>query len=285
MSIKNYYESSEIVFLNLRNEIEKKKKLNNDSSNIKKYSKEQLIKEKKIIDFFNNNNTWYFTKFDTQFSKNRIEYPIIVEPNWQKFNYISSYKIDLKDLLFKSEEKINYSICNININCNVTLKGESSFWIFLRTKENFSKENAIILYNREEFSECVYITLGTFFLNLHSKLVYKPFIKQQLVFSKKKNKKNDNFYNNNKINLSIKIYDEGYDTITIETFLNDRKENNFIKGNFFQQIKDNYSLMFGGKGEKIKLYKFLCQLSYKPYYLPPEITNNHVKGCTCCNIF
>ena len=72
MSIKNHYESSEIIYFNLRNDIEKKKKLNNITSNIKKYSKEQLVKEKKNIDFFNQNNTWFYTKFDTNFSKTNI---------------------------------------------------------------------------------------------------------------------------------------------------------------------------------------------------------------------
>ena len=284
MSIKNQLESSEIIYLNIRNDIEKTKKSNNISTNIKKISKEHLIKEKKIIDFFNQNYTLFYTKFDTNFSKNRIQYPIIVNPNWTKFNNVKLNNVDIKDLIFKSEQEINYTIFNANINFNVTLKGESSFWIFLRTKENFSKDNVIILYNREDYSKSVYITLGTFFLNLNNKLLYRPFIKQQLVFSKKKNNKNYN-NENDKINLNIKIYDEGYDNITIETFLNDKKENNLIKGNFFQQIKDNYSLMFGGRGKEIRLHKFLCELSYKPYYLPTVITNNHVKGCTCCNIF
>ena len=284
MSIKNHYESSEIIYFNLRNDIEKKKKLNNITSNIKKYSKEQLVKEKKNIDFFNQNNTWFYTKFDTNFSKNKIEYPLIINPNWTKFNNMTLSNVDVKDLIFKSEEEINYSICNININCNITLEGESSFWIFLRTKGYFSEDNVIILFNREDYSQYVYITLGTFFLNLNGKLLFRPIIKQQLVFSKKKKNKNYNF-ENDKINLNIKIYDEGYENIIIETFLNNKKENNLIKGNFFQQIKDNYSLMFGGKGEEIKLNKLLCEASYKSYYLPIEISNNHVKGCTCCNIF
>ncbi len=125
MSINHQLESSEIIYLNIRNDIEKTKKSNNISTNIKKISKEHLIKEKKIIDFFNQNYTLFYTKFDTNFSKNRIQYPIIVNPNWTKFNNVKLNNVDIKDLIFKTEQEINYTIFNANINCNVTLKGES----------------------------------------------------------------------------------------------------------------------------------------------------------------
>lgn len=279
MSIKNQNECSEILFLELINELEKKSKKTIQQEN-KKIPKEQILKEKKQIDFFNNNNIWFFSNFNTNLSKSKIEYPIIGN-KWSKLEHAKIYNSEIKNLIFKSENEINYTICNCYIKCNVNLKGESSFWIFLRVQNDFSIENAIILYNREEYNQTVHISLGTFYENTNKELLFRPFIKQQLIFSKKKVIQE----NNNSVNLDINIYDEGNENITVETYLNDKKENNFIKGNFFSEIKGNYSFMIAGSGNEVKLKKFICDLNYKPRYLPPEITNNHVKGCSCCNIF
>ncbi len=282
MSFEKDTESSEIIYSRLKREIEKTSKEIETSIN-KIFGKEEVTKAKKLIDFFNQNSKWVHSTFKTEISNNKVEYPILTNPEWIEENN-QKINSELGDKIYLCKDEINYTICNNEIRAIVNLKNESSFWIFLRTKGYFSKDNVIILFNREDYSQYVYITLGTFFLNLNGKLLFRPIIKQQLVFSKKKKNKNYNF-ENDKINLNIKIYDEGYENIIIETFLNNKKENNLIKGNFFQQIKDNYSLMFGGKGEEIKLNKLLCEASYKSYYLPIEISNNHVKGCTCCNIF
>ncbi len=95
-------------------------------------------------------------------SKSKIEY-IIIGNKWLKLENAKIYNLEIKNLIFKSENEINYTIYNNYINCNVNLKGENSFWIFLRVKNNFSIENAIILYNREEYNHTIHISLGTFF--------------------------------------------------------------------------------------------------------------------------
>ena len=113
MSIKNQNECSEILFLELINELEKKAKKTIQQEN-KKIPKEQILKEKKQIDFFNNNNIWFFSTFNTNLSKSKIEYPIIGN-KWSKLENAKIYNSEIKNLIFKSENEINYTICNCYI--------------------------------------------------------------------------------------------------------------------------------------------------------------------------
>ena len=282
MSFDNKTQSLEEIYSNLKKEIKIMKKEMESLENIN-YTQEEIIKAKKRTEFFNYNNEWLYSNFNTNNSSKNIEYPIIISENWTKPNSYNLNNLELRNLIFLSEEEINYSICNNEIKAIVDLKGESTFWIFLRTKENFSKENVIILFKKEEFSQIIYLILGNFILNSKGNLIFTPFIKEQLILSNLNQKEKSIYEKNDYINLNIKIYDEGKDEIIVYTYLNNNKEENFAKGNFFIPINGNYKVMIAGSGQQCKLKQFSCYSYYKPKYAPAELLNEG-KACNCCNI-
>ena len=282
MSFDNKTQSLEEIYSNLKKEIKIMKKEMESLENIN-YTQEEIIKAKKRIEFFNYNNEWLYSNFNTNNSSKNIEYPIIISENWTKPNSYNLNNLELRNLIFLSEEEINYSICNNEIKAIVDLKGESTFWIFLRTKEYFSKENAIILFKKEEYSQIIYLILGNFILNSKGNLIFTPFIKEQLILSNLNQKEKSIYEKNDYINLNIKIYDEGKDEIIVYTYLNNNKEENFAKGNFFIPINGNYKVMIAGSGQQCKLKQFSCYSYYKPKYAPAELLNEG-KACNCCNI-
>lgn len=282
MSFDNKTQSLEEIYSNLKKEIKIMKKEMESLENIN-YTQEEIIKAKKRIEFFNYNNEWLYSNFNTNNSSKNIEYPIIISENWTKPNSYNLNNLELRNLIFLSEEEINYSICNNEIKAIVDLKGESTFWIFLRTKEYFSKENVIILFKKEEYSQIIYLILGNFILNSKGNLIFTPFIKEQLILSNLNQKEKSIYEKNDYINLNIKIYDEGKDEIIVYTYLNNNKEENFAKGNFFIPINGNYKVMIAGSGQQCKLKQFSCYSYYKPKYAPAELLNEG-KACNCCNI-
>ena len=282
MSFDNKTQSLEDIYSNLKKEIKIMKKEMESLENIN-YTQEEIIKAKKRIEFFNYNNEWLYSNFNTNNSSKNIEYPIIISENWTKPNSYNLNNLELRNLIFLSEEEINYSICNNEIKGIVDLKGESTFWIFLRTKEYFSKENVIILFKKEEYSQIIYLILGNFILNSKGNLIFTPFIKEQLILSNLDQKEKSIYEKNDYINLNIKIYDEGKDEIIVYTYLNNNKEENFAKGNFFIPINGNYKVMIAGSGQQCKLKQFSCDSYYKPKYAPAELLNEG-KACNCCNI-
>lgn len=282
MSFDNKTQSLEEIYSNLKKEIKIMKKEMESLENIN-YTQEEIIKAKKRTEFFNYNNEWLYSNFNTNNSSKNIEYPIIISENWTKPNSYNLNNLELRNLIFLSEEEINYSICNNEIKAIVDLKGESTFWIFLRTKEYFSKENVIILFKKEEYSQIIYLILGNFILNSKGNLIFTPFIKEQLILSNLNQKEKSIYEKNDYINLNIKIYDEGKDEIIVYTYLNNNKEENFAKGNFFIPINGNYKVMIAGSGQQCKLKQFSCYSYYKPKYAPAELLNEG-KACNCCNI-
>ena len=283
MSFEKDTESSEIIYSRLKREIEETSKELETSIN-KIFGKEEVSKAKKKIDFFNQNSKWVSSNFKTEISNNKIEYPIITNPEWIEENIQNLNSIELRNKIYLCKDEINYTICNNEIRAIVNLKNESSFWIFLRTKEVFSKENAVIYFKKEELSQNVHISLGNFYLNSNNKLMFKTFIKQQLVMSliNEKNENSEIYKNIDIVKLNIIICDKGNETISVYTHLNDNKEDNLVKGNFFIPISDNYKVMIAGTGQ-CKLSRFYCDLYYKTEYDPLELSNNS-RGCNCCNI-
>jgi hypothetical protein len=99
------------------------------------------------------------------------------------------------------------------------------------------------------------------------------------------NEKNENsemYKNKDIVKLNIRICDGGSEIISVYSYLNDNKEDNLVKGNFFIPISDNYKVMIAGTGE-CKISRFSCDIYYKNEYAPPEYSND-IKGCNCCTI-
>lgn len=80
---------------------------------------------------------------------------------------------------------MNFS-SQIEITTNFCLKGESSFWLMLRTEEYFDEFSAVIRISKEENSQNIFISMGTYVRDSFKNLILKNFSKQQLIdFSSK----------------------------------------------------------------------------------------------------
>jgi len=65
----------------------------------------------------------------------------------------------------------------------VSLRGESSFWIITRSNETLDQYSAIIKITKEDKSQRMFISLGTFVKDHLGNEVFKVFLKQQLIDS------------------------------------------------------------------------------------------------------
>jgi hypothetical protein len=76
---------------------------------------------------------------------------------------------------------------NINeISTTFSLKGESAFWLILRTDKDFDEYSVIIRISKDDKSQSVHMCMGTYVRDVHNNLVFKIFSKQQLIdFSSK----------------------------------------------------------------------------------------------------
>ena len=101
--------------------------------------------------------------------------------------------IDITDLVLRTKEIINYEQyikinkrSLIDLKINFSLRGESSFWIFLRTNEKFDEFTSIIRINKLDKCKKIFISFGTF-INDDSEpynkinLKYSVFSTQQLI--------------------------------------------------------------------------------------------------------
>ena len=64
---------------------------------------------------------------------------------------------------------------------DVILKGESTFWLFTRSKDYLDKNTAVIKLNKEEGLQRVFISFGTFIEESNGSLIFKVFLKRQLI--------------------------------------------------------------------------------------------------------
>jgi hypothetical protein len=61
------------------------------------------------------------------------------------------------------------------------LKGDSSFWIITRSNEEFDEFSSIIKISKEDKSQNIHVSLGTFVKDKYQNLIFKIFSKQQLI--------------------------------------------------------------------------------------------------------
>ena len=61
------------------------------------------------------------------------------------------------------------------------MKGESSLWIITRSDLEFDEYSSIIRISKEDKSQNVHVSLGTFVMDKYNNLIFKIFSKQQLI--------------------------------------------------------------------------------------------------------
>jgi len=100
----------------------------------------------------------------------------------------------LQSLAFKSREEIDFkkNICDIYF--NITLKGDSAFWIILRSNSFLYDESAVLKFYKENKSQRVFAAFGIYVNNhLNGKPYFKVFLKQQIINFSKKQKASKTF--------------------------------------------------------------------------------------------
>ena len=174
---------TEYIYLNLKaNSKNIQKKI--ISSNSRKIEKDY----KKIIIFPQDNSIWFYRSFKTII--NIFEYPIMESEKWSQNDIEYNQNdppLEIKNKIYKLQEKINYDKFNNIIRADILLRGESKFWVFLHAGEKFTDRTFVIIFSKIHFNKRCYVSIGTF------------------INKKQYNNKNNKRYNINKWSLNNNI--------------------------------------------------------------------------------
>ncbi len=83
--------------------------------------------------------------------------------------------------MFRSNQEINLESDICEIFFDITLKRESTFWLILRSNHCLNKHTAVLKITKEDRSQKIFASFGTFVLDKNSDLIFKVFIKQQII--------------------------------------------------------------------------------------------------------
>ena len=248
----------------------------------------------KKIKLFSNDQKWEYRTFDTEISKKEGNYkvsrieeqPLITNEKWSEadiLNFSNNNGFEIRNLIFRSFDCINYNIANIEITTSFSLKGGSNFWIFLHCLNNiFENECSIIQITKIEKSQKAFISLG---IILGEKNEYKVFTKQQLVSFNKLNdiqKKNEDL-----MDFKLIILDSGDGDCKINVFINNSNVENSMNCDFFYPVFDDRRILFAGSGSQCSIKSFECISMIKPifgkqYYSIINKENNQMEKNDCC---
>lgn len=313
---------SEELYQILKNQIKKEnanyKKFKKLLSQDYTYTQEDIYCAKKFISFeYNKLKDWVSSSFESNLNDKNILSPHI-KGRWgtgEKNQKRTS--IDISNLIFLSNEDINYQIVNNSLKSTFILKGESEFWIFLHTKGNFNEETIVILFSKTEFSETVFMSLGLFVKSDNS---------NNIIYEESENNDEYNFrilktmqliksYNNNyEFNMNkyessdscmikVLVNDEGNENIKVSAWINDGDAENKLVGDFYKQIilkkneqvgvkpsstfefdNKNYKVMIAGSGQQCKVTQFSCETNFKENLDYIDGCKQGLNSCNCCYI-
>ena len=112
---------------------------------------------------------------------------IFKEFNWEETRLEYDPKgIDLRGNIYRSKKNLNMEHLSVEMSISAYLIGESNLWIFNRVNEFFDEFTLALKLEKQENSQKIFISLGTFIKDNQEYLVFKTFIKEQLIdFSSK----------------------------------------------------------------------------------------------------
>ncbi len=262
-------------------------KINSEKkSNTQNYPPKTVQSNQRVVKFSPDNNQWVYTTFSTLLNKKtKEESPLIVNDTWSESNAKASNGIELRNLIFQTEETFNYYITYNKIKANVILKNDSSFWIFLHSQNSFSERTATIHFSKEEFSQRIFISFGIFY-NKDTELLYKELNKEMLILSFDKDKsQNSSYRRDDAVQLSILVEDNGSNCIKVETTLNESSKANVQTANFFVPVREEKCrVMIAGSGDQCKVMKFYIEKKYQEQYAKYDSTRSKEEPIECCII-
>lgn len=312
----------QLIKTKIKNQKEKSNKIKNIISQDYTYTQEEIYCSKKFITFDNNNLTeWVSTSFKSNMNDKKILSPKI-KGKWG--TGVMAQKravVDITNLIFCSNEDINYKIVNNILKSTVILKGESDYWIFLHSKGNFDDETVVILFSKSEFSKTVTMSLGLF-VQLENdndcdkkfddneenvsdnEYCFRIFHTMQLIKSYNYDEKNNFKYENtDSCTIKILIVDDGNEKIKVSAWMNEGDAENQLVGNFckpvsfnknydknmktsstFELNDDNYKIMIAGSGQQCKVMHFSCETNFKDNFDYINGCKTSLNSCNCCSI-
>ena len=220
--------------------------------------------------------------------------------------------IEFSNIAVRTINEINYNTNGVEINIDLSLVGDSEFWIFSRCFVNkdinesdifdtfsinnesdviFNKYTSLIKIIKEKNSSKCFVSFGTFYEdeNDENKIKYETFLKRQLVDflqSDNVNTNNNNsvyyYLENDLLDIRVIIIDLGNEIIDARIFINNNQKCNHIEGKFYLPTIKRSKLLFCGIGQSIPVRKLRINNIEKF----GDIENNEIKkSCTCCKIF
>lgn len=247
-----------------------------------KPSVKEALDSRRMIMFSHLENTWDYVGFVTE-NMFGEDTPIMESLSWKTAVPSEEDRLlKLSNLLFKSKEYIDYYVCNCNINCEFILKGENSFWLFLRAGKSFTTETAVIMISKTKKSQTCYISLGTFVKDVHDSLIYKVFRKQQLIdYSKEKNENN---VRTDIVHCKLEILDIGEESINVSVAINGSQKDNKITSDFFLPVIGKFQIILGATGDVCVVKSGYASAEFKDEY--EKLYSLHANGneCDCCFI-
>ena len=303
--------------------IKKQIKSQNENPNVKKsitqdytYTQEEIYCAKKCITFDNNNlKEWISSSFDTYLNEKRLLSPEIKGKWGTGMTTQKRSGTEIRNLIFCSNDDINYKIVNNTIKSTVILKGESEYWIFLHSKGKFDDETIVILFSKIEFEDVVNMSLGLFIKSdndnkdsndedSNNKYCFRIFQTIQLIRTFNYNPTyNCKYESSDSCLIKILIIDEGEENIKVSAWLNEGDAENTLIGNYFKQVifnknndkkektsspfelnNNNYKVMIAGSGAQCKVTQFSCETSFKDNIDYVDGCKQGYNSCNCCLI-
>jgi len=162
------------------------------------------------------------------------------------------------------------------------LKKESCFWLVLRNDTFLDRFSAILRISKDEKSQRIFASLGTFVLDENSNLIFKIFLKQQMI--NHSDQENTVYKENDLIRIKGNVIDTGEDKMIAKLFINDDRMENVIVGKFFLPFTERNKVMIAGNGASCNVKSFFAREKEKSDEAEYIVTKEK-KNCECCRIF
>ena len=293
--------NDEQIFLEQKKEIERIK-LNNQNvgNDIKNIENTQFYLRLTDYQFFE--STSFNINRDNKDNHNII--PEIGE-EWKQENQLkeiinteNSFK--LINLAIRITNEVDYSLNKMTISLNLTLTGESEFWLMTRCFVNdnlndyenenvienniFNKYSSVMKIIKEPNSSRCFVHFGTFYEDKKNKEIkFKTFFKRQLINNNNDSKyKNFSYLEKDCCEFKIDLTDMGIELIKAKIKMNDSETSNELSANFYLPIHKKAKIVFAGYGNEIEIKNLFLNITPKD----DQFFSNETRSCGgCCNIY
>ena len=194
----------------------------------------------------------------------------------------ANQNIILKNKIIKlKEDSIYLRSLSVEVEINILMSGESSFYIFSRCIDEFTENTAVCSVSKELESARKFVSFGVLEKKEENKFYIKYLKKQEIP-------RQDNHIKSLDISEIKFIFIDNGDNrcfvfLTGQEFLN---SNLYLVGDFYVPIETKSNLMFAVSGDLVSIKRIVIkQTNRNSYYnYRNSNTNDSVHSCSCCNI-